>query len=120
MFKPKFWVASALLAAAFGAGAQGQVTAAMGARTVLKAYPDAEGKSEPVTLNVKDIAFPLQVFEISEAGFVRVKVEGADVWLDRKHVRMPPATLEVSCATVDTANAKLVSGGIRGANAGCK
>ena len=101
MFKAKFLVAGALLVATMGALAQGQVTAAMGSRTVLKAYPDAEGKTEPATLNVKDIAFPLQVFEVSDAGFVRVKINGADVWLDRKHVRMPPATLEVSCATVD-------------------
>ena len=120
MFKAKFLVAGALLVATMRALAQGQVTAAMGSRTVLKAYPDAEGKTESATLNVKDIAFPLQVFEVSDAGFVRVKINGADVWLDRKHVRMPPDTLEVSCATVDIANAKLVSGGIRGANAGCK
>ena len=96
------------------------VTAAMGARTVVKAYPDAVGSNEPTILNVKDILFPLQVFEISEAGFVRVKIGGADYWLDRKQVRIPPSSLEVSCSTVDTANAKLVSGGIRGANTGCK
>ena len=120
MFNSKYFLVSTLLLSALGAHAQGMVTAAMGARTVLKAYPDAEGRSEPATLNVKDISFPLRVFEISEAGFVRVKVGDADVWLDRKQVRMPPISLEVSCSTVDTANAKLVSGGSRGANTGCK
>lgn len=120
MLRSKSLAASVLLLAALGAHAQGFVTAPMGSRTALKAYPDADGKSEPATLHVKDITFPLQVFEISDAGFVRVKVGGADVWLDRKQVRMPPVSLEVTCATVDASNAKLVSGGIRGANAGCK
>jgi hypothetical protein len=116
----KSFLVGALLLAALGAQAQGTVTAAMGTRTVLKAFVDADGKTESTPLNVKDINFPLQVFEISEAGFLRVKVGGADVWLDRKQVRMPPESLEVSCTTVNVANAKLVSGGIRGANTGCK
>lgn len=105
---------------AFGAQAQGMVTSAMGTRSELKAYPDADGKSAPATLFVKDIPFPLKVFEISEAGLVRVKIAEKDIWLDRKQIRIPPETLTVNCTTVDQKNATLVSGGIRGANSGCK
>jgi hypothetical protein len=95
------------------------VTAAMGTRSELKAYADADGKSAPATLYVKDITFPLKVFETSEAGLVRVKVAEKDVWLDRKQIRIPPE-LVVNCTNVDWKNAPIVSGGIRGANAGCK
>lgn len=109
-----------LMAAACGVQGQGLVTAAMGTRTALKAYSDADGKGQPSMLNVKDITFPLKIFEISEAGFVRVKVDNADVWLDRKQVRVPPESLAVSCLTVDQASANLVTAGIRGANSGCK
>jgi hypothetical protein len=108
-----------LLAAAFGAQAQGMVTSAMGTRSELKAYADADGKSIPATLSVKDITFPLKIFETSEAGLVRVKVAEKDVWLDRKQIRIPPELI-VTCTNVDQKNATLVSGGIRGANSGCK
>ncbi|NMM06829.1 hypothetical protein [Polaromonas sp.] len=108
------------MAAAISVQAQGMVTAAMGTRAVLKAYTDADGKSETASLNVKDISFPLKIFEISEQGFVHVKVASQDVWLDRKQIRIPPESLEVSCLTVDRTNANLVTAGIRGANAGCK
>jgi hypothetical protein len=109
-----------LMAAAFGAQAQGMVTAAMGTRTVLKAYMDADGKSETTPLKVKDITFPLKIFEISDTGFVHVKVASQDVWLDRTQIRIPPESLEVSCLTVDRSSANLVTAGIRGANSGCK
>ncbi len=109
-----------LMTVAFGAYAQGMVTSAIGTRVVLKAYQDAEGKSEIAPLNVKDIAFPLKIFEISDAGLVHVKVASQDVWLDRKQIRIPPESLEVSCLTVDRTNANLVAAGIRGANSGCK
>ncbi len=109
-----------LMAAAIGAQGQGMVTSAMGTRAVLNAYADADGKSEPSLLNVRDITFPLKIFEISETGFVHVKVANQDVWLDRKQVRIPPESLAVSCLTVDQANANLVTAGIRGANSGCK
>lgn len=116
----KIMTFSLLMAAAFSVQGQGMVTAAMGTRTALKAYSDADGKSQPALLNVKDISFPLKIFEISEAGLVRVKVENQDVWLDRKQVRVPPESLAVSCLTVDPSTASLVSAGIRGANSGCK
>lgn len=109
-----------LMAAAIGAQAQGMVTAAMGTRNVLKTYMDADGKSETTPLTVKDITFPLKVFEISEAGFVHVKVQSKDIWLDRKQIRIPPESLEVSCLTVDQSSANLTTAGIRGANSGCK
>lgn len=109
-----------LMAAAISAQGQGMVTSAMGTRVVLKAYADADGKSELALLNVKDITFPLKIFEISETGFIHVKVSSQDVWLDRKQVRIPPETLVASCLTVDQANANLVTAGIRGANSGCK
>lgn len=113
-----------LIACLFGivlsASAQGFVTSAMGTRTVLKGYPDADGKGESAPLSVKDISFPLKVFEVSEAGFVRVKIADTDVWLDRKQIRIPPESMVATCLTVDRANAALVSGGIRGANSGCK
>ena len=99
--------------------AQGMVTSAMGARSELKAYPDADGKSAPATLYVKDITFPLKVFETSEAGFVRVKVAEKDICLDSKQILIPPELI-VTCTNVDQKNATLVSGGIRGANSGCK
>lgn len=105
--------------AAFGAQAQGMVTAPMGTRSELKAYADADGKSAPATLYVKDITFPLKIFETSEEGLVRVKVAEKDVWLDRKQIRIPPELL-ANCLTVDHKNANQVSGGIRGANSGCK
>jgi hypothetical protein len=111
---------SLLMAAAFGAQAQGMVTAAMGTRTVLKAYMDADGKSETTPLKVKDISFPLKIFEVSDTGFVHVKVASQDVWLDRTQIRIPPESLEVSCLTVDRSSANLVTAGIRGANSGCK
>ena len=109
-----------LMTAVIGAQGQSMVTAAMGTRAVLKAYADADGKSEPSLLNVRDITFPLRIFEISGTGFVHVKVANQDVWLDRKQVRIPPESLTVSCLTVDKAKANLVTGGIRGANSGCK
>lgn len=109
-----------LMAAAINAQAQGMVTAAMGTRTAIKAYLDAEGKIEAMPLAVKDITFPLKIFEVSESGFIHVKVASQDVWLDRKQIRIPPESLEVSCLTVDRTNANLVSAGIRGANSGCK
>lgn len=109
-----------LMVVTVSAQAQGVVTAAMGARVVLKAYTDADGKNETTSLNVKDITFPLKIFEISETGFVHVKVASQDVWLDRKQVRIPPDSLDVSCLTVDKSSANLVSAGIRGANSGCK
>ncbi|MDD2880107.1 MAG: hypothetical protein PHQ58_06695 [Rhodoferax sp.] len=108
------------MAAAVSAQAQGMVTAAMGTRTVLKAYTDAEGKSETTALAVKDITFPLKVFEISEAGFVHVKVQSKDVWLDRGQIRIPPESLTVTCTTVDQSSANLTTAGIRGANSACK
>ena len=109
-----------LLVAAFGVQAQGMVTSAMGTRSELKAYSDADGKSAPVTLYVKDITFPLKVFETSEAGLVRVKFAENDVWLDRKQVRIPPEIKEANCTNVNQKNIAMVSGGIRGANSGCK
>ena len=119
MFDFKKITAGCMFLAVFGAQAQGMVTAPMGTRSELKAYADADGKSAPATLYVKDITFPLKVFETSEAGLVRVKVAEKDVWLDRKQIRIPPE-LVVSCMNVDQKNAALVSGGIRGANSGCK
>ena len=109
-----------LILSFFGAQAQGVVTAAMGIRTEIKAYSDADGKSSPETVQVKDITFPLKVFETSEAGLVRVKITDKYVWLDRKQIRIPPESITVSCTNVDRANASLVSAGIRGANSGCK
>lgn len=120
MLNSKIISAGFLASLIFGAQAQGMVTAALGTRAVLKAYPDADGQSDPTPLSVKDLSFPLKVLEISEMGFVRVKVAGKDVWLDRKQIRIPPDSIEVSCLTVDRANAGLVSAGIRGANSGCK
>ena len=120
MLKLKPMVFGVLMVAAVSAHAQGLVTAAMGTRAVLKAYADADGKSEPGTLNVKDISFPLKIFEISETGFVHVKIASQDVWLDRKQIRIPPESLAVSCLTVDASSANLVTAGIRGANSGCK
>ena len=119
MLNFKLIAIGSLLVLAFGAHAQGMVTSAMGTRSELKAYPDADGKSAPGTLYVKDITFPLKVFETSEAGLVRVKVGEKDVWLDRKQIRIPPELI-VTCTNVDHANASMVSGGIRGANSGCK
>ena len=119
MLNLKLVTTACLLVLAFGAHAQGMVTSAMGTRSELKASPDADGKSAPATLYVKEITFPLKVFETSEAGLVRVKVAGKDVWLDRKQIRIPPELI-VTCTNVDHANASLVSGGIRGANSGCK
>lgn len=116
----KYITLGLLMAAAVSVQAQGMVTAAMGTRTALKAYTDAEGKSETTPLAVKDIVFPLKIFEISESGFVHVKVASRDVWLDRKHIRIPPESLAVSCLTVDQSSANLVTAGIRGANSGCK
>lgn len=105
---------------AANASAQGQISAAMGSRTSIKAFSDAEGTQELTPVIVKDITFPMTVYEVSDQGFVRVKINGQQVWLDRKQVKMAPETLEASCLTVNQANAKLVSGGIRGANSGCK
>lgn len=109
-----------LMAAAFGVHAQGVVTAAMGTRVALKAFTDADGKSETAPLSVKDITFPLKIFEVSDSGFVRVKVANKDVWLDRTQIRIPPESLHVNCLTVDKSSANLVTAGIRGANSGCK
>ena len=120
MLNLKTMTAGCLFLTIFGAQAQGMVTSAMGTRSELKAYLDADGKSAPATLYVKDITFPLKVFETSEAGLVRVKVAEKDVWLDRKQVRIPPEALIANCRTVDQRNADQVSGGIRGANSGCK
>jgi hypothetical protein len=108
-----------VMAAAFSVQAQDIVIAAMGTRTVLKAYADADGKSELPPLSVKDISFPLKIYETAASGFVHVKVAGQDVWLDRKQVRIPPESLTVSCITKDQANTKLVAAGVRGANSGC-
>lgn len=109
-----------LVATAVSVQAQGLVTAAMGTRTLLKAYLDADGKSETTPLAVKDITFPLKVFETSEAGFVHVRVQTKDIWLDRKQIRIPPESLTVTCTTVDQSSANLTTAGIRGANSGCK
>lgn len=113
-------VAGCFLFYIFSAQAQGVVTSAMGTRSELKAYLDAEGKSSTDNLYVKDITFPLKVLETSEAGLVRVRMQGKDVWLDRKQIRIPPESLIVTCATVDQSKASLVASGIRGANSGCK
>ncbi|MBT3067308.1 hypothetical protein [Rhodoferax sp. U11-2br] len=97
-----------------------RIEAAMGSRTSIKAFSDAEGKQELVPVSIKDVLVSPEVYEISDQGFVRVKVNGQQVWLDRKQLKIKPETLEASCLTVNQANAKLVSGGIRGANEGCK
>lgn len=108
------------LMTAIAAHAQGQVTSAMGKRKVLTAYADAGGTKEITQLNVADIAFPLNIFEVSDAGYVHVKISGQTIWLDRKQIRIPPESLEVSCLTVDRTNLNLQAGATRGANAGCK
>lgn len=120
MLKLKKLTLGLLMTAAFGVNAQGVVTAAMGTRVALKAFTDADGKSETTPLSVKDITFPLKIFEISDSGFVRVKVLDKDVWLDRTQIRIPPESLQVNCLTVDKSSANLVTAGIRGANSGCK
>lgn len=105
---------------AFSVGAQEFVTSALGKRTTLSMYSTSDGSGERQQIELKDIAFPLKIFETSDAGYLRVKLAGKDVWLDRKQVKVPPEKLESSCLTVNRANASLVSGGIRGANEGCK
>lgn len=100
--------------------AQGVVTSALGARTVLKSYSSPDSKSEGLPIAVQDITFPLKVYETSDNGFLRVKIGSKDIWLDRRTVRIPAESLEANCLTVNRANANLVSGGIRGANEGCK
>jgi len=110
----------ALSGVTLSAFAQSQITAVMGARPTLKAFSDAEGISELPALSVKAIVFPLRVLEVSDQGFVRVKIDDQQVWLDRRQLKMPPDTLEANCLTVNQANANLVAGGMRGANSGCK
>jgi hypothetical protein len=100
--------------------AQGRISGALGFRTSIKVFSDAEGKQELVPVLVKDVTDSPTVYEISDQGFVRVKVNGQQVWLDRKQVKISLDALEASCLTVNQANANLVSGGIRGANSGCK
>ncbi len=116
--KAGFWLLASMLA--FSVSAQDFVTSALGKRTTLSVYSTADGSGERQQIELKDIVFPIKVFETSDAGYLRVKLAGKDVWLDRKQVKVPPERLESTCLTVNRANANLVAGGIRGANEGCK
>lgn len=108
-----------LLATAISAAAL-QVTGPIGTRTTLKVYEDADGKSELASVSVKDITFPITAFEISDRGFVRVKLDGKQVWLDKGQLRIPPESMEATCITANRADAGVTPGGLRGANSGCK
>jgi len=109
-----------LSAIAINAAAEMQVIGAMGSRTAIKTYEDADGKTELAPVSVKNITFPLTVFEVSERGFVRVKLEDKQTWLNKEQVSIPPESLEATCLTANRADAGVTPGGLRGANAGCK
>ena len=109
-----------LSALAINAAAEMQVVGARGTRTEIKTYEDADGKTELTPVSVKSISFPLTVFEVSQRGFARVKLEGKQIWLNTEQVRIPSESLDATCLTASRADAGLTPGGLRGANAGCK
>jgi hypothetical protein len=110
----------ALLMSAAGAAAEVQVVGPRGTRTSLKVFEDADGKTELATVSVKNLTFPITVYETSERGFVRVKLDGKQVWLNTEQVRIPAGDIPAECLTVSRADAGVTTAGLRGANAGCK
>ncbi len=111
------WILAVTSASAI---AEMQVVGAIGARTALKVFEDADGKIELPPVTVKNISFPLTVYEVSERGFARVKLDGKQVWLNKEQIRIPPESIEATCVTASRADAGVTPGGLRGANAGCK
>jgi hypothetical protein len=115
-----YFFGATLLFSAAGVVAEAQVAGPRGARTSLKVFEDADGKIELPAVNVKSLTFPITVFETSDHGFVRVKLDGKQVWLNTEQVRIPPESIEATCLTASRADAGITPGGLRGANAGCK
>lgn len=110
------------LAALFSVQAQNAGKNAIGVtakRTQVKAYSDAEGKQKTTPISTASIAFPLQIYEQSSAGYIRVKVANQSVWLDPDELVID-TTLQAKCLVSSDKGVAPMAGGLRGANEGCK
>lgn len=88
-------------------------------RIQIKTFADAEGKQKTAPVSTVSLIFPLQIYEQSQAGYVRVKVASQSVWLDPDELVID-STLQAKCLVSSDKGAAPMAGGLRGANEGCK
>lgn len=88
-------------------------------RLQIKTFSDAEGKQKTAPISTVSLGFPLQIYEQSQAGYVRVKVASQSVWLDPDELVID-STLQAKCLVSSDKGTAPMAGGLRGANEGCK
>ena len=87
-------------------------------RAVLKTFVDADGQQKGAPIEVASVTFPLSIYEKSEKGLVRSKVNGVDVWLDPDQLLIAQPVNAICVVVKNQTN--LTTGGVRGANEACK